>query len=89
MNSSPRFKIGTVVAFNFQDGTGFTVGTIVGESYEYHAWLGTETTMFTVQPAADQGLDQPFRVTLDEAFRYGAILPATVLTTDGGVRAAR
>lgn len=87
--NSPRFKVGTVVAFNFQDGAGYMVGRIVGESYEYHAWLGTETTMFTVQPAAGQGLDDPFRVTLDEAFRYGVILPERVLVTDGGIQAAR
>ena len=83
MKNTKRFRTGTVVGFDFNDGCGYIVGTIVGESYRYHAWLGTEVTMFTIRPAADQGWDETFQVTLDEAFRYGVILPASALETAG------
>lgn len=83
-----RFTVGTVVALDFQDGCGFVVGTITGESYKYSASTGDERTFFQVTPAAGQALDDAFQVTLDELWRYGVALPTRVLVTDGGIVAA-
>lgn len=74
-----RFTVGTIVALDFHDGCGWTVGTITGESYKYSHYSGEEHTFFQVTPAPNQGLDEAFQITLDEAFRYGVILPSTVL----------
>jgi len=79
-----RFKVGTVVALDFQDGCGFMVGTIVGESYKYSAWSGVEYIYFQIQPAG-QALDDRFQVTLEELSDFGVILPSRVLVTDGGI----
>lgn len=79
MANTKRFTVGTVIALDFQDGCGRIVGTIVGESFKYSAWSGQEHTFFQVQAAPDQGLDEPFQITVDEAFRYGVALPSTVL----------
>lgn len=84
--NAKRFTVGTVVALDFQDGCGFTVGTIVGESFKYSASNGGERTFFQIQPAADQALDEPFQVTLDELYRYGVALPTRVLVTDERTR---
>jgi hypothetical protein len=79
MAHGTRFTVGTVIAIDFKDGCGFTVGTIVGESYKYSAADGQEHTFFQVTPAPNQGLDEPFQISLDEAFVYGVALPSTVL----------
>jgi hypothetical protein len=81
-HEAKRFTVGTVVALDFGDGCGFTVGTIVGESYKYAAVSGEEETFFQVKPAAGQELDDVFQVSLDEVIRYGVALPASVLGTD-------
>lgn len=80
--NAKRFTVGTVVALDFQDGCGFTVGTIVGESFTYSYATGDEQTFFQVQPAPGQELDDTFQVSLDEVIRYGVALPKTVLGTD-------
>lgn len=74
-----HFRIGTVIGVNFQDGCGVLVGVITGESFRYSYADGQEHTFFQVTPAPDQGLDEPFQITLDEAIRYGVALPSTVL----------
>lgn len=82
MANTKRFTVGTVVALDFQDGCGFTVGTIVGESYKYSHSDGQEHTFFQVKPAPGQELDDTFQVSLDEVIRYGVALPPTVLGPD-------
>lgn len=78
--NAKRFTVGTVVALDFQDGTGYTVGTITGESFKYSYATGEEHTFFQVTPAPNQGgLDEPFQVSLDEIWRYGAALSNRVL----------
>jgi len=88
MAHGTRFTVGSVVALNFQDGCGFTVGTIIGESFKYSFADGAEHTFLRIQPADGQGLDEPFQVTIDELYRYGVALPASVLVTAGGIEAA-
>lgn len=73
------FKIGTVIGLNFQDGCGIIVGVIAGESYKYSHADGQEHTFFSVQPAPEQGFEDPFQISLDEAVRYGVALPSSVL----------
>jgi hypothetical protein len=73
------FRVGTVIGLNFQDGCGIIVGVIAGESYKYSHFDGQEHTFFQVQPAPNQGLDEAFQISLDEAVHYGVALPSSVL----------
>lgn len=79
MDMATHFRIGTVIGLNFRDGCGVLVGVITGESYKYSHSDGQEHTFFQVTPAPNQGLDEPFQITLDEAFVYGVALPSEVL----------
>lgn len=74
-----HFRTGTVIVLNFRDGCGYLVGVITGESYKYSHSDGQEHTFFQVTPAPNQGLDEPFQITLDEAVRYGAALDAATM----------